>query len=94
MPYGFIRVRKGCVATSNKVTLAGSYEHGSSHKIHNDALDMLKNYNFSNLKIWEPFKVKMPNWLVGCFGLNGPLRQYFSLYRAVSQREGERKEKG
>ena len=32
-------------------------------------------------------------WLVVCFGLNGPLRQYFSLYRAVSQREGERKEK-
>ena len=32
-------------------------------------------------------------WLVGCLGLNGPLRQYFSLYRAVSQREGERKEK-
>ena len=31
--------------------------------------------------------------LVGCFGLNGPLRQYFSLYRVVSQREGERKEK-
>ena len=28
-------------------------------------------------------------WLVG-FGFNGPLRQYFSLYRAVSQREGER----
>ena len=26
-------------------------------------------------------------WLVGCFWLNGPLRQYFSLYRAVSQRE-------
>ena len=31
------------------------------------------------------------DWLVGCFGLNGPLRQYFSLYRAVPQREGERK---
>ena len=30
--------------------------------------------------------------MVGCFGLNGPLRQYFSLYRAVSQREGGRKE--
>ena len=29
--------------------------------------------------------------LVGCFGLNGPFRQYFSLYRAVSQREGEEK---
>ena len=26
-------------------------------------------------------------------GFNGPLRQYFSLYRAVSQREGERGER-
>ena len=33
-------------------------------------------------------------WLVGCLGFNGPLRQYFSLYQAVSQREGERREKG
>ena len=32
-------------------------------------------------------------WLVG-FGFNGPLRQYFSLYRVVSQREGERGKKG
>ena len=31
-------------------------------------------------------------WLVGCFGFNGHLK-YFNLYRAVSQREGERKEK-
>ena len=31
--------------------------------------------------------------LVGCFGLSGPLKQYFSLYRAVSQREGERGER-
>ena len=30
-------------------------------------------------------------WFV-VFGFNGPLRQYFSLYRAVSQREGERGE--
>ena len=33
-------------------------------------------------------------WLVGCFGFNGPLRQCFSLNRAVSQREGDRGEKG
>ena len=33
-------------------------------------------------------------FLVGCFGFNGPLRQYFSLFRAVSQREGERGEIG
>ena len=32
-------------------------------------------------------------WLVGCLGLNGPLRQYFSLYRAVSKREGEKERK-
>ena len=32
-------------------------------------------------------------WLVG-LGVNGPLRQYFSLYRAVSQKEGERGKKG
>ena len=31
--------------------------------------------------------------LFGCFTLNGPLQQYFSLYKAVSQREGERKKK-
>ena len=34
------------------------------------------------------------SWLVGRFGFNGPLRQYFSLYRAVSQKEGDRGEKG
>ena len=33
------------------------------------------------------------NWLVGCSGFNGPLRQYFSLYRAVSQKDEERGEK-
>ena len=32
------------------------------------------------------------SWLV-VLGFNGPLRQYFSLYRAVSQREGERGKK-
>ena len=34
------------------------------------------------------------SWLVGCFGFSGLLRQYFSLYRAVSHREGERGERG
>ena len=37
--------------------------------------------------------IMMETWLVGCFELTGPLKHYFSLYRAVSQREGERKEK-
>ena len=29
---------------------------------------------------------------VACYGFIGPLRQYFSLYRAVSKIEGERRE--
>ena len=31
-------------------------------------------------------------WLVSCFGFDGPLRQYFSLYRAVSQRVRKKRE--
>ena len=31
--------------------------------------------------------------LVSSFGFNGPLRQYFSLYRAVSQRVRKKREK-
>ena len=32
-------------------------------------------------------------WLVDCFGFNDPLGQYFSLYRAVSQRGRKKGEK-
>ena len=32
-------------------------------------------------------------WLVGCYGFDGPLSQYFSLYQTISQRAGERREK-
>ena len=39
------------------------------------------------------YRWQVVSWLVGCFGFNGPLRQYFSLYRAVSQRGGERGER-
>ena len=58
---------------------------------------MKNNIKMSIIKFWEDLLYYwhfMQIWLVGCFGLNGPLRQYFSLYRAVSQREGERGEKG
>ena len=56
------------------------------------------NYNYNNNK--TRIKRKKKNtllpivvMLVGCFWLNGPLRQYFSLYQAVSQREGERNDR-
>ena len=32
-------------------------------------------------------EIYLKSFLVGCFGLNSPLRQYFSLYWAVTQRE-------
>ena len=38
-------------------------------------------------------RITKNGWLVGCFGFNGSLEQYFSLCRAVSQREREREEK-
>ena len=31
-------------------------------------------------------------WLVSCLGFNGPLRQFFSLYRAVCQRGGKKRQ--
>ena len=44
------------------------------------------------IKKWSP--VVAYDWLVGWFfRLNGPLRQFFTLYRAVSQRERKGKEK-
>ena len=51
-------------------------------------IQYLGNEQFPELVGW------LVGWLVGCFRFNSPLRQYFSLYRAISQREGERGEKG
>ena len=39
------------------------------------------------------YRKQINGWLVGCFWFNGRLRQYFSIYRDVSQREGERGKK-
>ena len=78
-------------------------------KSHLNRLEMLEilltdssNHNFMTILLLILFIHAMPYllirtgsvrfWLV-VLGLNGPLIQYFSLFRAVSQREGERKEK-
>ena len=62
-------------------------------------LDNLNNFNemYKHFPIfdlvsnssWSTEGDYLISWLVGCFGT---LRQYFSLYRAVSQREREREE--
>ena len=55
---------------------------------------MLQNFKRSGdirgLYVNDALNSRVQDWLVGCFGFNGPLRQYFSLYRTISQREGER----
>ena len=51
------------------------------------SIAVLENFAFSEATSYL-------DWLVGCFGFNSPLRQYFSLYQTVSQREGDRGEKG
>ena len=49
--------------------------------------------SISNIRGKNQANYVVVGWLVG-LGFNGPLRQYFSLYQAVSQREGERGKKG
>ena len=44
--------------------------------------------------IYHPSFLSPFLWETVVVGFSGPLRQYFSLYQAVSQREGERGEKG
>ena len=64
-----------------------TYELGIFHE--NQTTKCLRNQRRTKSEGWWTV-----GWLVGCLGFNGPLKQYFSLYRAVSQREGERGEKG
>ena len=42
----------------------------------------------------QAYDVEIMSLVGRLFRFNGPLRQYFSLYRAVFQRDGERRKKG
>ena len=57
---------------------------------HSDFKSNIHQHVMKCQSVWEE---QTGCWLV-VLGLNDPLRQYFSLYRVVSQREGERGEKG
>ena len=86
---------------SQLILLAFHFSLGRISQVKYICTNWLDKYALFKLK---PFKCTSTNmqstvsekriWLVGCCGFNGPLRQYFSLYRAVSQRGGERGEKG
>ena len=72
-----------------------------------DIFSLSYHFSFLSPSLWETARYRLKyclkgplsqkqsiiGWLVG-FGRNGPLRQYFSLYRDVSQREGDRGEIG
>ena len=63
------------------------YEYVEEKKIVKDYLSHLL-HGFRN-KYFNTISIKtiwLVCWLVGCLGFNGPLRQYFSLCRSVSQR--------
>ena len=58
--------------------------------------------NLTNVFLFQRVEKRMPfersgggegRGLIGCIGFNGPLRQYFSLYRAVSHRGRKRRER-
>ena len=76
-------------------TIVSSPKTRTVHKIQKFLLFKVKIYMIQScfvyfVAIFTFLHCLQTNWLVGCFGFNGPLRQYFSLYRVVSQREGER----
>ena len=71
-----------------KVILEGPMKNGLKIDLAHTVTCTFMHGFLSNLA--RLFSLKI--WLVGCFGFNGPLRQYFSLYRA--EREGERGRKG
>ena len=81
--FGHVSRSSGLAKTILQGTVKGKRKRGRQKKRWED-----------NIIEWTRMDRLNDGWLVGCFGFNGPLRQYFSLYRAISQREGERGEKG
>ena len=70
--------------TKTKTTPYHPKSDGMVERFNKTLTAMLSAFVNKNHTSWDDF-----GWLVG-LGFNGPLRQYFGLYRAVSQREGER----
>ena len=77
---GHLNVRNKKVTSKKDIsnTLADAFSRNSSSENYTQ--------NFKNIK-------QQKEKLVGCFVFNGPLRQYFSLYRPVSQKRKDRCEK-
>ena len=49
----FLTLHKSCQATSNHFSLLGYFEGHSTENIGSHASDMLKDYNISDLRVWD-----------------------------------------
>ena len=73
-------------------------DHTAEDHIHTDIICNIDEpqQKYSMRKLKNAYSMQSVGWLVGWLvswlGFKSPLRQYFSLYRAVSQIEGERGE--
>ena len=92
--------------TSEKAVLQISYNNKRRETIQNRKMSSQITFYTSTRIFVQNFRLNMVAaidwcshtthdwiWLVSCFGFNGHLRQYFSLYRAVSQRVRKKREK-
>jgi hypothetical protein len=52
-PFSFITLRRSCQATSNDFTLIGYFENKTEKTINNPAALMLKDYNFTDIRVWD-----------------------------------------
>ena len=75
------------LTVSEKMTLTQTRQNVDAATAGDDNDDAGKGIHMSHFSFAGETKTteaSLISWLVGCFGFNGPFRQYFSLYRAVS----------
>ena len=56
----FLTLHKSCQATSNHFSLLGYFEGRSTENIENFASNMLKDYNISDLRVWDDINRIVP----------------------------------
>ena len=59
-PFGFLTLHKLCQATSNHFSLLGYFEGHSTENIKSFASNMLKDYNISDLRVWDDINRTVP----------------------------------
>ena len=91
--FGHVSRSSGLAKTILQGTMKVKRKRGRQKKRWEDTFKEWTGMGFASSTRAAENRSRWKGWLVGCFGLNGPLRQYFSLYRAVSQRGRKKREK-